>query len=171
MADFDDVSAAVRLHPAEQLSTYDSVAKRHSRVRFMSNSDATLDEAIAAADLVVVPSSGFGSDALVKRRLTIVLDLPTLPGGHSEDLVSQASCPRATNARELAGAIRRLLFDENERQRHFAAAERYVAAFCEFFGEQSACRIAKLVDEHLAVCGVGPGGQESPPRAIPVEAK
>jgi hypothetical protein len=171
IAELDGVSAAVRLHPAESLDTYDPVAERYPDVRFMKNSDATLDETLAAADLVVVPSSGLGSDALVKHRLTIVLDLPTLRAGHGQDLITLASCPCATNARELAGAIRRLLFDENERQRHFAAAERYVAAFCEFFGQQSARRVARLVEEHLAVRGTAPIGQDVPAPSIPLEAK
>jgi len=143
------VSAMVRLHPSEQLDAYAPVAKRHPNVRFLRNRDATLDEALAAADIVVVPNSGFGSDALVRRRLVIVLDLPTMRLGHGRELIEQAGCPRATNAQELAAAIQDLLTNEAERQRHFAAAERYVTDFCAFFGGDSARRIAAVVGETL----------------------
>jgi glycosyltransferase involved in cell wall biosynthesis len=143
------VSAVVRLHPSEQLDTYAPVAKRHPNVRFLRNRDATLDEALAAADIVVVPNSGFGSDALVRRRFVIVLDLPTMRLGHGRELIEQAGCPRATNAEELASAVQDLLTNEPERQRHFAAAERYVTDFCAFFGSDSARRIAAAVRQDL----------------------
>ena len=92
-ASIKGISAVVRLHPSEQLDRYAPVAKRHPNVRFLMNRDATLDEALAAADIVVVPNSGFGSDALVKRRLAIVLDLPGMRLGHGRELIEQAGCP------------------------------------------------------------------------------
>jgi glycosyltransferase involved in cell wall biosynthesis len=144
-----DISAVVRLHPSERLSTYAPVACRHPDVRFLKNSDATLEEALAAADIVVVPNSGFGSDALLKRRLTIVLALPGLPLGHGSDLIQKADCPCATNAEQLTTAIQDLLSNDEQRRRHFAAAERYIEDFCAFFGQESARRIAAIVREHL----------------------
>jgi hypothetical protein len=144
-----DVSAVVRLHPVEQLDTYAPVAKRHSSVRFFKNSDATLDEALAAADIVVVPNTGFGSDALLKRRLAVVLNPPNFALGHGSDLIKRARCPAATNAKELVSIIRRLLTSEPERKRRFAAAERYVKDFCAFFGRDAARRIADIVRKSL----------------------
>jgi len=142
MAGMDGVSALVRLHPAERLKTYESVAKRYPAVRFLANSDATLDETLAAADLVVVPNSGFGSDALVKRRPVVVLDLPTLPLGHGADLINRAGCPRVTIADQLAAAIRRLLRDGPARQEQLALADRYLAGFCAAFGRDAARKVA-----------------------------
>ncbi len=124
-------------------------AGRLAGVRFLMKREATLDEALAAADVVVVPNSGFGSDALVKGRLTIVLDLPGMRLGHGRELIEQAGCPRATNAEELAAAIRELSTDDTESRRHFAAAERYIADFCACFGQDSARRIAAIVRENL----------------------
>jgi glycosyltransferase involved in cell wall biosynthesis len=149
MDSLSGISAVVRLHASEHLDTYAPVAQRHPNVHFLMNRDATLDEALAAADIIVVPNSGLGSDALVKGRLTIVLDLPTMRLGHGRELIEQAGCPRAANAEELAAAIERLLTNESERQRHFAAAERYVEDFCAFFGQDSARRIAAIVGESL----------------------
>ena len=130
----DGVTAVVRLHPSEQLDTYRPVAIRHPDVRFMMNRDATLDEALAAADVVVVPNSGFGSDALAKGRLVVVLDLPTFRAGHGKELIEEAGCPRARNAEELASVVKTLLTNPSVRQQQFAAAERYVNDFCTFFG-------------------------------------
>ena len=129
-ASIKGTSAVVRLHPSEQLDRYAPVAKRHPNVRFLMNRDATLDEALAAADIVVVPNSGFGSDALVKRRLAIVLDLPGMRLGHGRELIEQAGCPRATTAEQLAEVIQELLTNQSARSRHFAAAERYIEDFC-----------------------------------------
>ena len=82
-------------------NTYAPVAKRHPNVRFLRNRDATLDEALAAADIVVVPNSGFGSDALVRRRFVIVLDLPTMRLGHGRELIEQAGCPASHQRRGI----------------------------------------------------------------------
>jgi glycosyltransferase involved in cell wall biosynthesis len=143
------VSAVVRLHPSERLEQYAPVAKCYPAVRFQENRAATLDEILAAADIVVVPNSGFGSDALVKRRLAVVLDLPGLPLGHGGDLIEQGGCPRARDAEELAAVIDRLLTDEGERRHRFALAERYLEQFCAFFGRDSARRIAAFVTDSL----------------------
>jgi glycosyltransferase involved in cell wall biosynthesis len=151
------VSAVVRLHAQEHLDTYSPVASRYPAVRFLMNREATLDEALAAADIVVVPNSGFGSDALVKGRLTIVLDLPGMRLGHGRELIEQAGCPRAANAEELAAAIKKLVTDASERARHLALAARYVTEFCAYFGQDSAQRIAAIVRESL------PAGNGLPP--------
>jgi heterodisulfide reductase subunit C len=65
-----------------------------------------------------------------------------MPLHHGLELIDRAGCPRATNPDELAAAIRSLISDEAMRQKHFAAAERYVSDFCAFFGEESARQIA-----------------------------
>jgi hypothetical protein len=148
------VSAVVRLHPSERLEVYAPVAQRYPAVRFTSNSDATLDEALAAADVVVVPNSGLGSDALVKRRLVIVLDLLGLPPGHGRDLVDLAGCPRVTDAEGLAAAAARLLFDDAARRECAALAERFVGDSCAAFGRDAAARIAACIGGETAG---GPG--------------
>ena len=97
---------------------------------FLDNSQFSLDESLAAAGVVVVQSSGLGSDALVKRRLAVVVEIPGAPLGHGKDLVEQAGCPRVASVAELAAALRCLLFDEAARPGQFAAAERFVEDFC-----------------------------------------
>ena len=141
----DAVSSVVRLHPSDKIAVYHKIIQRYPNVRFFKNEEATLDEAIAATDVVVVPDSGFGSDALVKGRLAIVLDMTGRSLGHGAELVQHAGCPRVTTADELAEAVRSLLEDGPIRQKCFTAAERYVKDFCELFGRDSAHKIAAEV--------------------------
>jgi hypothetical protein len=154
----DGVSGIVRLHPSENLEFYADVAGKHPHVTFMDNSRMSLDESFAASDLVVVQGSGLGSDALVKRRLVVVVEIPGAPLEHGKDLIEHAGCPQVGSAQDLAAALRRLLFDEDARRCHFAAAERYVENFCACFGAESARRIADAV--RLAVDGRGDGSPQ-----------
>jgi hypothetical protein len=143
------VSGIVRLHPSERLEFYAEIAGEYPKVTFMDNGQFSLDESLAAADVVVVQSSGIGSDALVKRRLVVVVEIPDAPLGHGRDLVEQAGCPQVANAGALAAALRGLLFDEEVRRRHFAAAERFIEGFCAYFGRESAERIADCIQQHI----------------------
>ena len=77
----DGVSGIVRLHPSERLEFYAEIAGEYPKVTFMDNGQFSLDESLAAADVVVVQSSGLGSDALVKRRLVVVVEIPDAPSG------------------------------------------------------------------------------------------
>lgn len=145
VARLDFLSAVVRLHPAENMADYESVARRYSGVRFFENSSATLDEFFAAADVVVVHSSGVGSDALVKGRLAIVLDFEAQPVGHAADLIRYAGCPHARTSEELAEILRRMLLEDACRRSLTLTAERFVERFCSFYAEESAGRIAAIV--------------------------
>ena len=143
------VSGIVRLHPAEQLDTYEPVIKRHPHFPFFKNGDSTLDESLAAADIVVVPNSGLGSDALVKRRLVVVLDSLNTPLGHGRDLVEQAGCPRVTSLESLRDIIPQLLADSSQRHACEEAREAFVAEFISCFGKDAAQRIAQIVVDSI----------------------
>ncbi len=143
------VSGIVRLHPSESLAFYAGIAGKYPQVTFTDNSQMSLDDALAASDVVVVQSSGLGSDALVKRRLAVVVEIPDAPLHHGKDLIEQAGCPRAGSAEELAARLRCLLFDEDACRRHFAAADRFVQDFCGCFGADSARRIADAILEAI----------------------
>ncbi len=142
--ELDFCSGVVRLHPSEKRATYGALIEQHPRVRFFENHMATLDEALAAADVVVVHSSGVGSDALVKRRPVVVLDFETKPSGHGGDLVKRAGCPHARTPNELADILRRMFFDEPFRSQLTLAAEHFVESFCRAYGGDSARLIADI---------------------------
>ena len=144
----NDLSAVVRLHPVEDLKVYADLALRFPTVKFTTNDAWTVDEALSAADIIVTHCSGLGSDALIKGRLVVVLDMIDVPLGHGKELVVTAGCPRAKSPEELRDILRRLLNSETERQRYRLAADRFSSKFCAFFGDDAACRTAS----HILSC-------------------
>ena len=140
----------VRLHPSEKFENYAVAARLYPEIRFFENREATLDESLAAADIVVTHNSGVGGDALVKKRAVIVVEMPPVPMGHGKDLVEKARCPCVRKPQEMAEAVGRLLFDEAYRQQRQIAAERFVEKFCAYFGRESAERIADGIQQSLA---------------------
>lgn len=148
-------TGVIRLHPNEKLERYAPLAVQFPGIHFMTNETVTLDEALAAADIVVVHSTGFGSDALVKGRLTVVLDAITHPLGYGQELIDAAGCPRATSVDSLREILLRLLGDPEERDRRREAAENYVRKFCLYYGEDSARRIAAHVRCAIQADGTG----------------
>jgi hypothetical protein len=111
----------------------------------MASEEYSLDEVLAAADVVVAHSSGVGSDALVKRRLTVVLDVIDFPLYHGQDLLDRAGCPRATSVESLRSILRSILSDAQKRDEYERRREEYVKDFCAYYGDESAKRIADYV--------------------------
>jgi hypothetical protein len=146
-------SAVVRLHPAEKLADYAELIARFPGVKFLPGEGWPVDEALAAADVVVVHSSGFGSDALVKRRLVVVLDAIDFPLGHGQDLLDFSGCPRACSAGELRDVLRRLFCDQQEQAMRRQSGEQFVRQFCDAFGAESAARIAEYVLARIPQAG------------------
>lgn len=132
------ISGVVRLHPSEDLASYQTMIARHPTVSFVENKRASVDEALAATDVIVVRASGFGSDALVKRKPVVVLSPDQKPTGHDLDLIELAGCPHAHDADELAAVLGRMTQDPNFRTEREIAAEHFVARFCAAFGNESA---------------------------------
>ncbi len=132
------MSGVVRLHPSEDLASYQTMIARHPTVSFVENRRASVDEALAAADIVVVRASGFGSDALVKRKPVVVLSPDQKPTGHDLDLIELAGCPHAHDSDELAAVLGRMARDPAFRAEREIAAERFVTQFCAAFGNESA---------------------------------
>jgi hypothetical protein len=145
MSKVEGASAFVRLHPSQTLKFYGPIATRYPGVRFFANTAATLDESLAAADIVVMRDSGIGGDALVKKRLVVVLEADRGPLEHGQELIDCAGCPCASSADELATIVKRILLDDQLRQGLFVAAERFVREHCAYFGQDSARRIAEHV--------------------------
>jgi hypothetical protein len=132
------ISGVVRLHPSEHLSSYQTLIARHPTVSFVENGRVSNDEALAAADVIVVRASGFGSDALVKRKPVVVLSPDQEPTGHDLELIELAGCPHAHDADELAVVLGRMTHDPAFRAEREIAAEAFVTQFCAAFGNESA---------------------------------
>lgn len=132
------MSGFVRLHPSEDLADYEALIARHPTISFVENGRASMDDALAVTDVVVVRRSGTGSDALVKRKPVVVLSPDQVPTGHDLDLIELAGCPHAHDAEELTAVLQRLTQDPAARAEQALAAERFVAQFCAAFGDESA---------------------------------
>jgi hypothetical protein len=132
------ISGIVRLHPSENLSSYQTMIARHPTVSFVENGRASMDEALAATDIVVVRASGFGSDALVKRKPVVVISPDQNPTGHDLELIELAGCPHAKDPDELAAVLGRMAHDPAFRAEREIAAEAFVTQLCAAFGNESA---------------------------------
>jgi len=97
----------VRLHPSEDLREYRKVMEDYPQVSFFSNEEISQDETLAALDVAVVHSSGFGTDVLWSRKVCVVLDvLDDYPLGHGLWMVQDAHAPRARDGKELVETLR-----------------------------------------------------------------
>ena len=139
------LSAIVRLHPSERLDDYRTLIEEYPSVRFLGNETLSLDESIAAADVVVCHNSGVGHDALIKGRLVVVLDVLPTPLGNGTELIEEAGCPRARGAREFLHVLTRVLTDPLGRSGLEESRARYVHGFCSTFGEDAARNIARIL--------------------------
>jgi hypothetical protein len=147
LSEHENICAVVRLHPSEQLNFYRDEVLEYTQVIFMGSRDCSLDEAIAAVDVVVCHDSGFGNDAMVKGKPVIIFDVLPLVLGNGKDMIELGGCPRITSSVELSGCINRILFDEVYRNELEICRERYVRFFCSSFGDDAAHRTALLISD------------------------
>jgi hypothetical protein len=145
MKDHNGLSAAVRLHPSEKLNEYSEEVTAFPAVKFLTNHTWTLDEALAAADVVVCHDSGVGNDALIKGKPAVVLDVLPVSLGNGKDLVENGGCPRARSAPELSEIVTGIISNPVFRQRLRGRGESYVEKFCAAFGQDAARNIAEEV--------------------------
>ena len=125
-----DISAVVRLHPSERLDFYAKERAMFPSVQFQNNDEWTLDEALAASDVIFCHDSGFGNDALVKGKPVIVMDVLPVPLGNGKELVEQAGCPYIRNSVELAKVLHLALSDSSFRQELSDRTRSYLGRFC-----------------------------------------
>lgn len=147
MTGCEGLQAAVRLHPAEDLALYQQLRRRFPSIRFMDKGVWALDEALAAATVVVCHASGLGNDALVKGRQVIVFDVLPLPLGNGQVLIDQAGCPRAGTLEELRLLVEQVINKRDASTLLWGRAERYVDYFCAAFGAEATRNAANVVLE------------------------
>ncbi len=139
------VSAIVRLHPAEKIEFYQNEITSFPQVHFLGNDAWSLDEALAAADVVVCHDSGLGNDALVKGRLVVLLDVLPVEMRNGKQLADSAKAPVARSAEDLSSVVLRIFTDSSYNKELRAAAEQYVDFFCAAFGNDAARNVADFV--------------------------
>jgi hypothetical protein len=139
----------VRLHAAERLENYRGEIAKYPRLRFFENQSWSVDEAMAACDVVVIHNSGLGNDALVMGRPVVLLDVLSAPLGNGRVLADRAGCPVAGSADELRRIVDRIADDAEYRVLLRNKAEEYVRWFCAAFGRDAARNVAKEVRRRI----------------------
>jgi len=152
---------AVRLHPSETLDFYHQQISRYPDLRFLDNSSWSLDEALAAADVLVCHNSGIALDALVKRKSVVILDVLPMSLGVAEELVNQAGCARAGSGDDLAEILARHSDPDQRTAKANPAAERYINHYFAAFGWQAARNIAEYLQAYAKPLKSKPGGSQA----------
>ncbi len=158
----------VRLHPSESLTAYQSLQDRYPLIRFLANSELNHEETFALADAVAVHSSAFGSEALAKGSLCVVMDVIGLPLGHGAVLVEQAGAPRVEGPDDLARVLKGLRGDAEYRRGLQESADRFVRSAFSTLGDEACAEIARKVVSRTgllpsrAPTGRGEGGEVKP---------
>jgi hypothetical protein len=147
MSKMPTVVAIVRLHPAEQIEEYKDLIIRFPSVRFFENNAMTRDESLAASDIVVIHDSCFGSDALMKGKLLVILDVLNTPLGMGQELADLAGCPIAKTASDLESICHRVLFDINFRGELHDQAEKYASLYSDSYGLVAAEKVYQVINE------------------------
>jgi len=151
LARWPEVQGAVRLHPVEKAATYLAETSCYPQIRVFETNEWTLQESLAACDIVVNHNSGFGNDALVMNRPVIILDVLDEPLTNGQVLIDKAGCPVAHNAEDLRSQVARIIRDGTFRQALHEKAESYVKWFCNAFGYEAARNVANVIRSRMRV--------------------
>jgi hypothetical protein len=151
MSNLPEVSAVVRLHPAENIAEYQQVIDKFPSVAFFSNTAMTRDESLAAAEIVVSHESSFGIDALLKGKLVVVLDLDDLsiPLKIGKELIEIAGCPSVRNADQLESVVRKIFKDDLWRRELHAKGNRYAEEHCYSYGQDAVKNVCQVIDKAI----------------------
>jgi len=139
----------VRLHPSEELAFYANEQENFPWIQFSENRSLSLDEVLAAADIVVAHNSGLGNDALIKGRLTVVFDVLNIPLMNGQTLVGQAGCPSASTPQDLVVILRRILNDNSYQAQLRQRASEYANYCCAAYGQDAAIATADVIKRLL----------------------
>lgn len=146
------VQGVIRLHPSEKLGDYEHIAEQYPDQVFMGNKEWSIDEALTAANIVVIYNSTFGREALVKKKTVVVYDIYNDPAFGRQDLVEEAGCPLAKSPNELKEIIHILLNNDKRKKNEIEKkAARYVEKFCKYYGNESARLIVNQVRKSMAM--------------------
>ena len=149
MSRLPEMTAIVRLHPAENMAQYQEVIDKFPKVTFLANDAMTRDESLAAADIVVVHESGFGIDALLKGKLVVILDVLATPLRIGKELIALAGCPSARGPDEFESVIRKILTDAIWKRELHVKAEQYVLQYCASYGQDAVNNVCRVIDHAI----------------------
>jgi hypothetical protein len=146
MSKMSDITAVVRIHPAENLKDYQVLINQFPHIKFLSNDVMSRDESIAAADIVISHESSFGVDTILKRKLVIILDVVDIPLKVGKELIDMAGCPRVKGEEELSTVIRSIFSDNDFKNELHAKADFYAQQYCDSFGQDATNNVCRVIE-------------------------
>lgn len=149
MSKLSEISAIVRLHPAEKKSEYQELIEKFPQIMFLSNATMSRDESLAVADIVVNHESSFGIDALLKGKLVIILDVLTTPLKVANYMIELAGCPCAKNPDELELAVKKIIQDDNWKKELHKKSEQYCNLYCDSYGQDATNNVCQVIDHTI----------------------
>lgn len=149
MSKLPEMSAIVRLHPAESIAEYQELVGMFPQVIFLSNSTISRDESLAAADLVVIHESSFGIDALLKGKLVVILDVLAIPLKIGRELIELAGCPGVKSSGELESLIRKIIVDDDWKKELHEKAEQYALQYCDSYGQDAVNNVCRVINNAI----------------------
>ena len=147
--------AFLRVHPSEKTTDYDFIDRSRYDLTCVSDAELSADESLALSDAVVVHSSGFGTEAMAKRRPCVVLDAIDSPLGNGRVLAEKAGVPRVESAEELAGVLTRCFDNGAYRDDLIRRGRAHAHEVFGVFRPETTRNIARAV---LDACQGGNGG-------------
>ncbi len=145
----DQYVAVVRLHPAETLAFYENEMEDFPSARFTDASLVTQDEALVAADIIVVRSSGFGNDALIKDKLVVVLDTTDAPLGNANTLIDKAGCPYVQNKDDLRETTKSIIANPRFQAELHRKAQKFVQYQFAALGNKALINTVRAIREQV----------------------
>ncbi|MEI6646564.1 MAG: hypothetical protein WCP12_11060 [bacterium] len=141
----DDFVAVVKLHPSERRNSYREEMVRYPEMSLFESAEWSVEESMAACDVVVSHNSGLGNDALVLRRPVVLLDVLKESLSNGRGLAERAGCPVVGSAIELRQIVTQIMTDQDYRQVLREHAEKYVTWFCYAYGQEAARNVVDAV--------------------------
>ncbi len=100
-----DLCGIVRIHPSEDLSLYNDQRILYPHIRFCSNKELSLEEALSAADVICTFNSAFSIDALINDKPLVIINIPSDNRGNVDELTLKGRVPLAENKQQLRDYI------------------------------------------------------------------
>jgi hypothetical protein len=145
-----EISAIVRLHPAEDILEYREIIAAFPEVIFLPNKKMTRNESIAIADIIVNHESSFGNDAILRGKLVVILDVLSSPLEVGKELVDFGGCPSAKSPEELASIIHLILVNKDLRSELHKRAHQYALQLCASYQHDATMNVCEVINRAIS---------------------
>lgn len=141
----DHVDGIIRLHPSESLEFYDPLINQYPTVKFTTNNEMPVSDAIAVADVVVCHNSGYALEAMSRQTPVIVFDVIDHPLRSAKDYVRFGGCPCVQSGVELKQVVLKIIKDSDFRKKLCNSAEKYTESMYRCTGNDSVNVVSNFI--------------------------